>query len=138
MGQDPWRGCVASARRTGTVKAEAKTEQGWQGRNRRRFEDTLGGKEGGCGEDGTRQQEGRWQEGGGEEGTRKGGEESWREGIAEESGGEGFRVQSDRRAVEAELQIGRPGRVPGGGESTQESWDGAGTAGPVQQSGSGR
>jgi glycosyltransferase involved in cell wall biosynthesis/protein-L-isoaspartate O-methyltransferase len=30
------------------------------------------------------------------------------------------------------------GRVPGGGESTQKSWDGASTAGPVQQRGSGR
>src|ERR1019366_5357930 len=91
----------------GQTKAQALCR--WQGGNRRRFEEAVGGKEGGCGEDGTHQEEDRCQEGGGEEGTREGGEESWREGIAEESGGEGFRSQSDCRAVEAALQIGRSG-----------------------------
>ncbi|HEY4900382.1 MAG TPA: hypothetical protein VIH91_06125 [Terriglobales bacterium] len=75
---------------------------------------------------------------GGKEGTRKGGEESWRVGIATEGGGEGFRSHSDRRSVEAGLQVGRSGEYQAGGESTQKSWDGAGTAGPVRQSGSGR
>jgi hypothetical protein len=67
-------------------QAQAKTEQGWQGRNRRSLEEAVGGKEGGDSEtEASRHKEGRCQEGGGEEGTSKGRKE---ECASQESGGE--------------------------------------------------
>src|ERR1019366_1428849 len=54
----------------------AKTEQGWQGRNRRSLEEKVGGKEGGRGEDGTSSR----QESGGEESAGKGFTEGREEG----------------------------------------------------------
>jgi len=74
MGQDSRRICPASVtRQAGTV--EAQTEQGWQGRHRCRFEETLGRKEGGNVEAETgRHKVGRRQKGDREGGITEGSE----------------------------------------------------------------
>jgi len=61
------------ASRSGRCQTEAEAQRRWQGRNRRRFEETVGGETGGSEEGGTR----RDKEGGCEEGcSEEGGEGS--------------------------------------------------------------
>jgi hypothetical protein len=93
-------GCGEEAVRTfgprRSSQAQAKTEQGWQGRNRRNLEEKVGGKEGGRGEDGTS----RRQESGGEESAGKGFMEGREEGC--------------RQAIAESRRDSGPGHVSGG------------------------
>ena len=93
-------GCSEKAFRTcgprRSSQAQAKTEQGWQGRNRRNLEEKVGGKEGGRGEDGTS----RRQASGGEESAGKGFMEGREEGC--------------RQAIAESRRDSGPGHVSGG------------------------
>jgi hypothetical protein len=91
MGKDPWRIRASAISCTGALEAKAKTKQSWQGRNRRRIEEAVGGEEDGDSEtESSRQKEGRDHKDGSEEGSGEGGEEcsARQEGGNEEANGE--------------------------------------------------
>src|ERR1035441_2476548 len=100
MGEDPGRVSAASTSHNGTGEGQTKTEQSWKGKHRSRFEEAVGGKEGGDSETETRyRKEGRWQEDG-------------EESSDEEDGKKGSRTDSDTDCVgQQQCHFQRPFRL---------------------------